>query len=154
MSDFSWEDYFYLAEELSKVQKEEYIRSAISRYYYYFFGLAKEYLILKNSISPESKGSFIHTLVSDTLEESSDDTEAFVGETLSSLRVERNKADYDVGNINLEYFMNEFDKIREKASMVFESIKYLIDNPSFWKVIFFLFDFFFIIIYMFLATTN
>lgn len=138
MNDFSWEDYFYLAEELSKVQKEEYIRSAISRYYYSVFGLAKEYLILKNEmssrsngISPRNKGSYVHELVSHILETSSDDTEAYVGETLSSLRVERNKADYDVGDINLEYFMKEFDKIREKASGALESIKYLIDNPSF-----------------------
>ena len=131
MSTFDWEDYSLLADKLSMIQKEEYIRSAISRYYYGLFGLSRKYFIeTKDFYQFSKKNSYIHKQISNELMKSNNSTEAYVGETLFLLRNKRNKADYDA-NLNMEYFLKDLNKIKNQTRKAIESIKYLKNNPSY-----------------------
>lgn len=133
MSTFDWKDFFVLAEELSDRDEEASLRSSISRYYYSVFGCTRVYLIeTKGEARFSEKSSGIHSEISNKLENSKDDTEAHLGEILTSLRTKRNEADYDwLENKNFDYFKNELDMIKKKVNDALESIDALNNSPPF-----------------------
>ena len=87
---FHWKDYILLAQELIEIapEKEEYLRSAISRAYYGVFCIARS----KKNIQGEGAG--IHHDVQEKYSNSADIEDRIIGRTLASLRKQRNKADY------------------------------------------------------------
>lgn len=94
---FDWKNYISFAEELNNNRSDEAaLRSSISRAYYGAFCKVRNYIGTKyaSSIS-QTKGDGIHQKIIQVLKESEDSQEFSLGNTLHSLRDERNKADYD-----------------------------------------------------------
>ncbi len=127
---FEWVNFQRIADELADKDDEAAIRSAISRYYYAVFCSARLYLIecKDKHYLAENKNSNVHRDVRNILGSSEDNTEAKIGETLDSLRVLRNDADYDWKK-DKTYFKKEILKIKKKSHDSLDSIEYLKNNP-------------------------
>lgn len=94
MNNFKWIKYHILAKKLYDSEKEEYVRSAISRDYYACYHLSKNYLI-KNKKFIDKPKSTNHKLVSQILQKSRNKKEYDIGDILDTFRKLRNKSDYD-----------------------------------------------------------
>ena len=123
---FNWKKYLSLATTLSKTDKEEYIRTAISRAYYSLF----KTMVLKagyNTKNEQKKQKDFHKNIAlefknpteelvIKLDLDADDIRV-IGNILNELRIKRNLADYD----GLEQFTQKNAKNAvEKVNGVFE----------------------------------
>jgi len=87
---FEWKKYIELAEKIVKNNdKEEYLRTAVSRAYYGIFCIARD----KKGLTNQS--STIHKRVKDAYLNSNLNSEQEIGRILNLLRRNRNNADYD-----------------------------------------------------------
>lgn len=87
---FDWKEYFTVAQELAKKDKEGYFRSAISRAYYGAFCLARNKKGYKNYT-----GSDVHSKVIEAFKTEKDKNLREIGAKLDMLRRQRNLADYN-----------------------------------------------------------
>lgn len=128
MSKIIWEKFFTLAEELSKTNEEEYLRSAISRYYYSLFNLCRFYLVnVMNEYEFDSKNN-IHTKIIKRMINSNDYNEFEIGKNLKYLRNRRNNADYD---LKFKCTNENISNISDITNNSIDIINSLILNPPF-----------------------
>lgn len=105
---FQGQLYVDLAEELIKcckadhINEEAYFRSSVSRSYYGVFLIARQVMEQKGR-RLSSRGA-VHQQVQNYFLNSNDNLKKKIGEELKYLRIQRNKADYDL--------MSRFDKLR------------------------------------------
>lgn len=130
---FDWLKFIDVARLLENYQTEEFIRSAISRYYFGFFGTLRWYLInFKSQYHLSLKKSKVHTDVSEILKNSNDSTEFELGRILEKIRRLRNICDYDddvtVDSLYVSDFLN---KSKIDLDNTVDSISYIKNNPSF-----------------------
>ena len=105
---FDWSEYFNLAKELAETSKEAELRSAVTRAYYYAFGLAGNYL---RDIQQDPKlwrhktyDIKAHKYVAEKFiyNQSKSQIMIEIGKDLTRLRIMRNKADYEDTMFNLQ----------------------------------------------------
>ena len=128
---FDWEKFVMLASLLLVEEEEEYVRTAVSRYYYGLFGVIRRYLInVKHKNYLRNGGSDVHRKIYDELRFSNDSTEKHISSILNKLRLIRNSADYDdyldVGEFNRFFLENKKD-----LDMVQDAIGYFKSHPNF-----------------------
>ena len=128
---FDWEKFVMLASLLLVEEEEEYVRTAVSRYYYGLFGVIRRYLInVKHKNYLRNGGSDVHRKIYDELRFSNDSTEKHISSILNKLRLIRNSADYDdyldVGEFNRFFFENKKD-----LDMVQDAIGYFKSYPNY-----------------------
>ena len=129
MFDFS--RFLDVANVLSQVNDEAYIRSAISRYYYAIFCCIRRYLIeIKGEFEFED-GFKVHSRISKRLISSDDDTERCLGEALSDLREIRNRADYDWRNGDLSFFKENLSDVKKESELALTQIESLKNFPPY-----------------------
>ncbi|WP_296894436.1 hypothetical protein [uncultured Methanobrevibacter sp.] len=127
---FDWIRYIMLAKVLMKNNDEESIRTAISRLYYGFFGIARRYLInVKNKYYLMSSCSDVHFKVYTELL-ALGTTEKEVAKMLSKLRGIRNHADYD-SRFDEDFFLNFLDENEKKLINAYGALTFLKNNPGF-----------------------
>ncbi|WP_413827223.1 hypothetical protein [Methanobrevibacter sp. UBA313] len=133
MNDFEWADFYNVADCLATKDDEASIRSALSRYYYAVFGMARWYLTeILHEYKFKSVDSSNHGDMALRLEKSSDDNEAFVGEALSKLRNVRNNADYDLKDFDYEAYLNgNLAKVQKYSKDSLNTINSLIQDPNY-----------------------
>lgn len=85
-----WIKYLNIAEELYKTNKQEYIRSSISRAYYSIFNIIRE-----SNTNFSIYDDKIHSKIINYLKYSHDSSEQKIGITLKNMRDLRNDADYN-----------------------------------------------------------
>lgn len=120
-----------LASLLLVEEEEEYVRTAVSRYYYGLFGVIRRYLInVKHKNYLRNGGSDVHRKIYDELRFSNDSTEKHISSILNKLRLIRNSADYDdyldVGEFNRFFLENKKD-----LDMVQDAIGYFKSHPNY-----------------------
>lgn len=120
-----------VANYLAQVKREEYIRSAISRYYYSLFGCARLYLILIMHEFEFERGSNVHTRVCDRLKYSDNPTEHSLGKRLEKLRELRNLADYDWEKKDRHFFHDNIGYIKDETQIGLEQINSLKNSPPY-----------------------
>ncbi len=128
---FDWEKFVMLASLLLVEEEEEYVRTAVSRYYYGLFGVIRRYLInVKHKNYLRNGGSDVHRKIYDELRFSNDSTEKHISSILNKLRLIRNSADYDdyldVGEFNRFFLENKKD-----LDMVQDAIGYFKSHPNY-----------------------
>ena len=128
---FDWEKFVMLASLLLVEEEEEYVRTAVSRYYYGLFGVIRRYLInVKHKNYLRNGGSDVHRKIYDELRFSNDSTEKHISSILNKLRLIRNSADYDdyldVGEFNRFFLENKKD-----LDMVQDAIGYYKSHPNY-----------------------
>lgn len=128
---FDWEKFVMLASLLLVEEEEEYVRTAVSRYYYGLFGVIRRYLInVKHKNYLRNGGSDVHRKIYDELRFSNDSTEKHISSILNKLRLIRNSADYDdyldVGEFNRFFLENKKD-----LDMVQDAIGYFKSYPNY-----------------------
>lgn len=109
---FDWSKYYDVGEHLLTLSGEEYLRSAISRFYYACFGLSKKYFEDNYSfLEPED----VHADLIKKLEGSPYDEEQDLGHHLRKLRRYRNNADYDskLHRDTIRNFKKEYQSIKK-----------------------------------------
>lgn len=116
--NFSWHDFLNLAKSLSERKDEASDRSAISRAYYAAFCTARDSLLTNNC--PLSKGSEVHGQVQDVLGKAKDFDCQKIAQDLGRLRLDRNKADYDIDFPDLDDARN---KALFRAAKIIERIE-------------------------------
>lgn len=122
---YDFEEFYKIVEELSQIEDEAHLRSAINRDYYSLFGESRRYLVeVKGKKYLETKIA-IHTKVCDTLRYSDDPTEKYIGDILFSLIEIRGFADYDWKEKDFKYFKKLFPKVKENVKNGLESLEYL-----------------------------
>ena len=129
MFDFS--KFNQVGDYLSLICKEEYNRSAISRYYYSLFCCARLYLILIMGETDFESGINVHGRVCERLRQSSDDAESVVGETLEELRQLRNLADYDWFKKDSSFFKDRVIFAKKESKDALEQLQALGNSPPF-----------------------
>lgn len=99
---FDWDKLWNVGEHLRNFSdEEEYQRSAVGRYYYSCYLLAREAYNKKNNMLIGK--SISHKKLIDKLKESDDETEKEIGESLERLKKFRVNADYKINfNVNLD----------------------------------------------------
>ena len=92
--DFDWERFIDVAEHLRNYSnREEYQRTAVGRYYYTCFLIARD---IYYDMAKVPEGTFVsHESVITFFEKSKKDIEKDLGTKLRNLRRRRNNADYD-----------------------------------------------------------
>lgn len=128
MEEFIWSDFYEVGLNLSKNTEEAYLRSAIGRYYYAIFGMARLYLTDTMKERRYKSRNNIHKKLIKRLMNSNDKNESSVGEILETLRKRRNWADYDLKKNNYEDFTS-LKYLESDAKKSLETINYLIKNP-------------------------
>lgn len=128
---FDWEKFVMLASLLLVEEEEEYVRTAVSRYYYGLFGVIRRYLInVKHKNYLRNGGSDVHRKIYNELRFSNDSTEKHISSILNKLRLIRNSADYDdyldVGEFNRFFLENKKD-----LDMVQDAIGYFKSHPNY-----------------------
>lgn len=124
---FNWLEYLNLSKELVKTRSEESaMRSAISRAYYGVFGTLKPYCVQTFSLPHrETTDPKIHQRIIERLKASSNRLEYSIGNTLSTMRDDRNIADYDSSVavtsqkaqksiVNAEMILSNLENLREE----------------------------------------
>ena len=102
--------------EFSK--KEEYQRSAVGRYYYACYLIARDIYNKKKNRKPGEK--IPHTFLIDHFKNSSNKTEKNIGESLDELFDYRKKADYD-----LKFDLKKVKTAKKLSEELLESFKML-----------------------------
>ncbi len=120
---FDWKEYIKFSEELYNSKTDEAsLRSAISRAYYGAFGTIRPYCISRFNISSKSNPE-IHRTIIEKLKTSGNKLEYSTGNILSSLRDDRNNADYSSQfNITKSYVNKAISNSRSVISN-FETLK-------------------------------
>ena len=102
---FKWKRLYDVGEHLRKYsKKEEYQRSAVGRYYYACYLIARD--IYNSRLKRPDGESISHYVLINFFQDSDNKLERDIGSNLENLRVLRNNADYD----------NDFDKESVKNS--------------------------------------
>lgn len=128
---FDWQKFLVLAGSLLIYDDEEYIRTAISRYYYGLFGVLRRYLInVKHKYYLKNSTAAVHRKVYDELRFSNDSSEKQISHVLNKLRVIRNSADYDdqLDVVEFNRFLAENKKDLEIAN---DTIGYFRNHPNY-----------------------
>ena len=125
---YDFKEFFDIGKDLSKMDDEAHIRSAINRNYYALFGESRKYLveIIKKKYLKTKNG--IHGKVCNTLMYSNDLTENYLGNILFNLIEIRGFADYDWKDKDYNYFKKVLPGIKEDVKKGLESIEYLKDK--------------------------
>ena len=90
---FDWKKYHEVGEHLKNYSEDEaYQRAAISRYYYAYFNIIRQYFKKKHY---EIYSPFVHDKLIEGLENSLDESDNTLGGYLKQFRNYRNNADYD-----------------------------------------------------------
>ena len=119
---------FDIGKELSKMDDEAHIRSAINRNYYALFGESRKYLVEIRKKKYLKTKNGIHGKVCNTLMYSNDLTENYLGNILFNLIEIRGFADYDWKDKDYNYFKKVLPGIKEDVKKGLESIEYLKDK--------------------------
>ena len=127
MKKFIWSDFYEVGLDLSKNTDEAYLRSAIGRYYYAIFGMARLYLTNTMHERTYNTKNNIHKKLIKRLRESKDENESYIGKVLNDLRKKRNSSDYDVNYKEIDYKYVHKLGLTTKESL--ETLDYLIKNP-------------------------
>lgn len=127
MKKFIWADFYEVGLDLSKNTDEAYLRSAIGRYYYAIFGMARLYLTNTMHERTYNTKNNIHKKLIKRLRESKDENESYIGKVLNDLRKKRNSSDYDVNYKEIDYKYVHKLGLTTKESL--ETLDYLIKNP-------------------------
>ena len=99
--DFSWHQYFELAQQLfdesnnNKQLSEALLRSSISRAYYASHCLARNFLLTVRELPLPEDNENTHNWVIEQIRNDEDSEIRKINIKLTRLRVDRNKADYD-----------------------------------------------------------
>lgn len=127
---YDFEEFYNIGEELSKIDDEAHIRSAINRDYYALFGESRKYLVEVKGKKYLKTKIGIHTKVCDTLRNSKDPTEKYIGGILLYLKKARGFADYDWNKKDMHYFEKILIQSRKDVPEGLDSLKYLIKKHS------------------------
>lgn len=114
MKEFIWSDFYEVGLNLSKNTDEAYLRSAIGRYYYAIFGMARLYLTNIREERTYNTKRNTHQKIIKRLKESKDKNEIEVGEVLENLRKKRNFSDYDLNKKEKQF--NSFINLKDIES--------------------------------------
>ncbi len=128
---FDFLKFLEVGNTLAGFDGEEYMKSAIGRYYYSVFGSARMYLIFTMGESDFRKYGDIHSEVCDRLIKSDDSTESVVGETLAVLGDLRNLADYDWNDTNPNFFRDKINFAKKESELALMQIESLKKSPPF-----------------------
>ena len=128
MKELIWSDFYEVGLDLSKNRDEAYLRSAIGRYYYAIFGMAKLYLTNTMDERVYNTRKNIHKKLINRLLYSNDENESHIGEVLENLRKKRNYADYDLNKTTVfnSITLKNIELLTKKS---LETLDYLIKNP-------------------------
>ena len=122
---FDFFKFYLLANKLEKYDDEAYLRTAISRYYYALFSLARLYLIEnENQLFLKRKSSKVHQDIINYFQWSNDETEQNLGKILYNLRKFRNIADYN-WDIKYDFFKENLDLIKDDVENAKDVLNYL-----------------------------
>ena len=125
---YDFKEFFDIGKELSKMDDEAHIRSAINRNYYALFGESRKYLVEIRKKKYLKTKNGIHGKVCNTLMYSNDLTENYLGNILFNLIEIRGFADYDWKDKDYNYFKKVLPGIKEDVKKGLESIEYLKDK--------------------------
>lgn len=128
---FNWKKFIDLGNNLLAEENEEFVRTAISRFYYGLFGVLRRYLInVRHKYYLLSGGAWVHGSVFDELENSCDSTERKISQILNKLRNARNLADYD-GQYDVSFFIEFLEKNKNDLEIAFDAIDYFKSHPNY-----------------------
>lgn len=122
---YDFKEFYEIGEELSQIDDEAHIRSAINRDYYALFGESRKYLVEVKGKTYLTTKKGIHTKVCNALRYSNNSTEKYIGDLLFYLIEIRGFADYDWKEKNLDYFEKVFPKLKEDVKKGLDSLNYL-----------------------------
>lgn len=128
---FDWSKFSIVANELSSKNDEEYLRSAIGRYYYSIFNQSRDYL---TDILKEYEYANIdnpHAEIRDRFLNSKNELENEIGESLLFLRKLRNKADYNKYDSS-KFFLKNINKAKKEYNDANEYLDKLIKNHKYY----------------------
>ena len=125
---YDFKEFFDIGKDLSKMDDEAHIRSAINRNYYALFGESRKYLVEIRKKKYLKTKNGIHGKVCNTLMYSNDLTENYLGNILFNLIEIRGFADYDWKDKDYNYFKKVLPGIKEDVKKGLESIEYLKDK--------------------------
>lgn len=120
-----------VANYLAQINREEYVRSAISRYYYSLFGCTRLYLVLIMNEYEFENGNDVHTRICDRLKKSDDSTEHSLGKRLEKLRELRNLADYDWNEKDKDFFFRNLNYIENETQKGLDQVETLRQSPPY-----------------------
>lgn len=120
-----------VADYLAQLDSEEYVRSAISRYYYSLFGCVRIYLVVIRHEYSFEYGSDVHQRVCMRLKNSTDSTEHSLGKRLEKLRELRNLADYDWMRKDEEFFLKNISYVKNESLKGLNEVDALRQSPPF-----------------------
>ena len=120
-----------VADKLAQIDKEEYYRSAISRYYYSLFGCARLYLMLTMGEYQFARGRDVHQRMCNRLINSDDETERALGAILDKLKGLRNLADYDWDKKDCEFFKDNLFYVKRESERGLEQVESLKQSPPY-----------------------
>ncbi len=109
--NFNWGEYFSLAEELVRNDKESCWRSAISRAYYSVFCLARN----KYDFTDEPLS---HWVVIERYRNSENKEEKAIGVYLNRIKLARNIADYQNKSLEKKFAVETIEKARELLKLL------------------------------------
>ncbi|MFM7428925.1 MAG: hypothetical protein ACKO1F_03395 [Flammeovirgaceae bacterium] len=124
---FNWHEYIALSKDLIANRSDESaMRTAVSRAYYGTFGILKPYCTSEFNISSkESRDPKIHQKIIEKLKTSPNRLEFSVGNALSTLRDDRNIADYDSSILITKPKAN---KSINDSRMILDTLNILLDK--------------------------
>lgn len=122
---YDFKEFYQLGEELAQTNDEVHIRTTINRDYYALFGESRRYLVEIRGKKYLKSKKRIHGKVCNTLMNSNDSTEEYIGKILFKLIPIRGSADYDWKDYDLEHFKTSLPIIRKKVKEGLESLEYL-----------------------------
>ena len=117
---FDWEKFLDVAEHLRNYsQEEEYQRTAVGRYYYACYLVARD---IYYNLTGVREGTFIsHKKLINFFEHSRNNTEKTIGRNLRYLRDNRNAADY---NKDFDFIFLSDSKVRSRRIFnLFDKLK-------------------------------
>lgn len=127
---FDWYDFVLLGNMLCDIETEEAMRTAISRFYYGFFGIVRRYLInVRHKFYLSDSDVNVHGYVLNELKRSNDSTEQEMSKILNKLRIFRNHADYDE-EYDKEFFDDFFEKEIQLNSAI-DIVGYFKNHPNY-----------------------
>ncbi|WP_458404121.1 hypothetical protein [Methanobrevibacter sp.] len=128
---FDWKKFIDLGNKLLNEQDEEYVRTAIGRFYYGLFGVLRRYLInVRHKYYLLSKGAWVHASVYVELKNSDDINERQVSKILNKLRKVRNQSDYD-SHLDIFHFVKFIADNKKDLEIAFDAIDYFKSHPGY-----------------------